>query len=677
MEPKLDVDQQPEPSTSTFFEDLTAHRRDTVMHVAQAKPDAVASPVVESPLPSRDHHAFTRLRPPGKNRREYQVPSREHAGRVPLSIAAPVADLYARSELQGEGFAEAMDNDVDGFLTQMLLNSLALSYRKLDLYDQLDELPNSWWRRLGNRLTRRTLTSLIKMQDAVDMAQRQIHFWDIQKGNDASGVEDDRLPGEPGSYVANYRATHDLRLDTMLRELMYGLVFDRDKDGKAALGADHKTPELKLAYETVLVDGDRWTRLSFLRTEIPNMDGALLAQKMQDAVWRPLTEGQQRHPDFANADLRIVLTKHAEYLTAAAAQDDTLLYTSTHGKTPMVVELGMDETGKLMRDFIVKYSHAETDAAFGVREIGEVLRLADVDRLSTPEVRLPLRLEEKERRHDHQSEVASVRISRATWGQFDNWVQQLYKRSRDLYRSLKPPGLEDEKDLLNISWGTVLALAVALTLDIDTEHFLEKTGSSLAPSLLSWPSKIREKMQHDQELDIADANLLFGSLGLWMTDRLDTMKGKGTIPLMATITGKNRPLRGIVSGLGKLFSPSKTNRLTDAVLLSFLVGNAKAYSQAQDYVSVEEFTTAAANTYPRYVVGAVDVWNEEKRAWEINITLRAMHPKDKYDGADLRERQAVVANFEKRFKDNVFDALKILDSALSTVEKAAASRKAA
>jgi hypothetical protein len=162
--------------------------------------------------------------------------------------------------------------------------------------------------------------------------------------------------------------------------------------------------------------------------------------------------------------------------------------------------------------------------------------------------------------------------------------------------------------LFPISFPMIMSLAVAMTLKVESVHFLEKITdqNGLSPSILQFSRYIQEAIQQTQNgrpLDPEIAQLWLLELGMWQKiSRKNTQLGMGETSILSAVAG-NR-LRPVLS-MGAQITDRETNaKLTNTVLISSLLG-AKAISPEPGKMYATRFSTAEAEIYPEKGVAAI------------------------------------------------------------------------
>jgi hypothetical protein len=341
--------------------------------------------------------------------------------------------------------------------------------------------------------------------------------------------------------------------------------------------------------------------------------------------------------DITAADLSITIARSDEMTLNQLQQD---YRSDTYGTAiPITLTFGIDQHDRLT-GFATKHAHPYTDGAYAVEETKRVTDTVFNEHmtrgLSTFErsVRMPPYALPKEQRRTLPI-ISEKVISREKFMPRITAVREYFRDHKaDIQRRdprLTPDIIDGIAQGMNIQ--NLLSLAIMVGLRLPHAHFLENVdlrdtsadprAAVVAPAIAVLSPDLgkrialqpRGPLNEDIFLDLITAlSALDGSRSM-------TRKGKGPAHVIDTILGPKR-IKESMQGAGSVLDAQKAKMLTDSTLISTLVRGSKPWESTNEFISMQGFTTAAADTYTKGVAGACDRKNPQTGKAEILVTWR-------------------------------------------------------
>lgn len=355
--------------------------------------------------------------------------------------------------------------------------------------------------------------------------------------------------------------------------------------------------------------------------------------------------------DITAADLSVTIARSDEMTIDQLQQD---FRSDTYGAAvPIALTFGINPDGR-MTSFATKHAHPYTDGAEAVKRTETITNTVFEQHLqrapsSRGEIIDPplARMTQSENRK-YQPTVWEKPIPRDKYVARISVLREYFKshaaeiQQRD--PRMTPELIEGLRKGINIQ--NLLAISVMVAFRHDHAHFLEsvdlsKAGipkaSEVAPAIAVLTPKLRERILASQEGPPFEEVLfdLMTIVGALDGSRMMTRRGQGPAQIFDVILGPQKIKDSMQFG-GSFLDPKKAEMLTNSTMFSPLIGGEQPWSahkvvdrqtgklvaQPNEYLSLQGFTTAAADTYPDEVFGACDRVNQETGENEILLTLR-------------------------------------------------------
>jgi hypothetical protein len=358
--------------------------------------------------------------------------------------------------------------------------------------------------------------------------------------------------------------------------------------------------------------------------------------------------------DLTAGDLSVVIS------TTEEMQLDTLQFdyrNSTYGVGfPVSLTFGMNAEHNIT-DYATKYAHPYTDGAYALEETKRIS-----ETVFQQHVRRPLVQEQKLTQPERIHRVSSGKVHEKViprerfverierlrsffsdtekaklMFQVDAELAKIFKKGTETQpSSVQKPDTEIRGMNLDINFQNLLTIAIMIAHGHDHAHFLEgirdpmdrKKIIGLAPAVCVVSESITQEVRHgailkkkDQKKYRSHIYELLTCLSTLDTSRDLTKNGRGPAHILGALLSQDW-LRRSMQGAGYVFDNIKTAMLIETTMFSMLVRGNKPWNSSNEYIALQGFTTAFAETYPNEVYGACDRVNAETGKQEVLVTYK-------------------------------------------------------
>ena len=353
--------------------------------------------------------------------------------------------------------------------------------------------------------------------------------------------------------------------------------------------------------------------------------------------------------DLTAGDLAVVLCSSSEMQLNTLQQD---YRGDTYGVGfPVALFFGVDEFNKITK-FATNNSHPYTDGAFAIEEIKRISANVFEQHISNTS---------QEEQLLTQPEAVAQKTCCTVYEQVIQ--KDTYAKRIVLLRNSFPAIVNLHDNFRNINFQNLLTLAIMVAHDHQHAHFLEgvqvlrdqNNFSGLAPAVCVLPELVRQHVRSKSNKDTEYYNTLITCLSILQQSRKQTQEGRGPAHILGSLLSHDW-LRKSMYGVGYLFDTLKTSMLTNTTLFSMLVRGNTHWETSNNYLSLQGFTTAFAESYSNEVYSACDRIDPTTGTQEVLITCKTKQfdkqKQDQFDQVDCY-LNTIISDLENYVENNM------------------------